>query len=69
LPIPTRKYPSCRGARRRWRKVLLDSVADAAAAVPSNFPGPKAKDATSEVMLALYREQLKLRVRPAPATP
>jgi CubicO group peptidase (beta-lactamase class C family) len=39
-------------------KVLIDPVADLAVTVVTNFPGPQAEDALSEVMLALYRQQL-----------
>jgi CubicO group peptidase (beta-lactamase class C family) len=39
-------------------KVLIDPVADLAVTVLTNYPGPKAEDALSEVMLALYRAEL-----------
>ena len=39
-------------------KVLIDPVADLAITVLTNYPGPKAEDACSEVMLALYRAAL-----------
>jgi len=39
-------------------KVLIDPVADLAVTVLTNYPGPKAEDALSEVMLALYRQQV-----------
>jgi CubicO group peptidase (beta-lactamase class C family) len=41
-------------------KVLVDTVADVAVTVLTNFPGPKAEDAASELMLSLYRQQVKL---------
>jgi CubicO group peptidase (beta-lactamase class C family) len=41
-------------------KVLVDTVADVAVTVVTNFPGAKAEDAASEVMLTLYRQQLQL---------
>jgi CubicO group peptidase (beta-lactamase class C family) len=39
-------------------KVLVDPVADLAVTVVTNYPGPKAEEALSEVMLALYRQQM-----------
>jgi CubicO group peptidase (beta-lactamase class C family) len=39
-------------------KVLIDPVADLAVTALTNFPGPKAEDALSEVMLALYRQEM-----------
>lgn len=41
-------------------KVLIDPVADLAITVLTNYPGPKAEDACSEVTLALYRGQLRI---------
>jgi CubicO group peptidase (beta-lactamase class C family) len=41
-------------------KVLVDTIADVAVTVLTNFPGPKAEAACSEVMLSLYRQQLRL---------
>jgi CubicO group peptidase (beta-lactamase class C family) len=39
-------------------KVLIDPRADVAVTVVTNFPGPKAEDACTEVMLALTRREL-----------
>ena len=39
-------------------KVLIDPVADLAVTVVTNYPGPKAEEALSEVMLTLYRQQM-----------
>ena len=39
-------------------KVLIDPVADVAVTVLTNYPGPKAEEACTEVMLALYRQQM-----------
>ena len=41
-------------------KILIDPVADLAVTVLTNYPGPKAEEACSEVMLALYRRELKV---------
>jgi CubicO group peptidase (beta-lactamase class C family) len=39
-------------------KVLIDPVADLAVTVVTNFPGPKAEAALTEVMLSLYQGQM-----------
>jgi CubicO group peptidase (beta-lactamase class C family) len=39
-------------------KVLIDPAADLAVTVVTNFPGPKAEAALTEVMLALYQGQM-----------
>jgi CubicO group peptidase (beta-lactamase class C family) len=39
-------------------KVLIDPVADLAVTAVTNYPGPKAEEALTEVMLALYKGQM-----------